>query len=120
MPWRVKFLRVCSRQCRNNLHIDSTYLQTYTDDNVQNTHTYTQYTHCTIRHTYSYHYTLYTVCTHSTPFTPYIYTYIHMQQIIHKLGTKCHGCALEPADFCAVCACSPVPVYIVKNIIQLR
>ncbi len=25
---------------RNNLHLDSTYLQTYTDDNVQNTHTY--------------------------------------------------------------------------------
>ncbi len=32
VPWLVKFLRVCSRQCRNNLHIDSTYLQTYTDD----------------------------------------------------------------------------------------
>ncbi len=56
----------CSRQCRNNLHIDSTYLQTYTEDNVQNTHTYSQYTQCTIRHTYSYQYTLYTVCTHST------------------------------------------------------
>ncbi len=38
MPWWVKFLRACSRQCRNNLHIDSTYLQTYTKDNVQNTH----------------------------------------------------------------------------------
>ncbi len=32
-----------------------------------------------------------------------------MQQIIHKLGTQCHGCALEPPDFCicAVCVCSP-------------
>ncbi len=30
MPWWVKFLKACSRQCRNNLHIDSTYLQTYT------------------------------------------------------------------------------------------
>ncbi len=56
---------MCSRQCRNNLHIDSTY----TDDNVQNTHTYTQYTQCTIRHTYSYQYTLYTFCI--------MYTYIH-------------------------------------------
>ncbi len=46
VPWWVKFLRACSRQCRNNLHIDSTYLQTYTEDNVQNTHTYTQYTQC--------------------------------------------------------------------------
>ncbi len=50
----------CSRQCKkqqqqqftygqtvpknnSNLHMDSTYLQT-TEDNVQNTHTYTQYT----------------------------------------------------------------------------
>ncbi len=39
---------VCSRQYRNNLHIYSTYLQTYTEDNVQNTHTYTPYTQCTI------------------------------------------------------------------------
>ncbi len=30
-----------------NVHIDSTYLQTSTDDNVQNT--YTQYTQCTIK-----------------------------------------------------------------------
>ncbi len=27
------------------------YIQTYTEDNVQNTHTYTKYTQCTIRHT---------------------------------------------------------------------
>ncbi len=51
------------------------YLQTYTDDNVQYTHTYTQYTQCTIRHTYklSIHiihrmYTFY-----------FMYTYIHTQ-----------------------------------------
>ncbi len=72
-------LRACSRQCRNNLHLDSTYLQTYTDDNVQNTHTYTQYTQCTIRHTYSYQYTLYTVCTHST-----LCTHIYIHTIISE------------------------------------
>ncbi len=33
---------------------------------LYNTHKYSQYTQCTIRHTYSYQYTLYTVCTHST------------------------------------------------------
>ncbi len=65
----VKFLRACSKQCRNNLHIDSTYLQTYTDDNVQ----YTPYTQCAIRHNYSYQYTLYTLCTHSTLSHIYIY-----------------------------------------------
>ncbi len=32
VPWWVKFLRACSRQYRNNLHMDSTYLQTYTDE----------------------------------------------------------------------------------------
>ncbi len=75
--WWVKFLRACSRQCRNNIHIDSTitYLQTYTDDNVQYTHTYTQYTQCTIRHTYSYQYTLYTVCTHYTLCRHILYTH---------------------------------------------
>ncbi len=67
----IVFLRVCSRQCKNNLHIDSTYLQTYTEDNVQNT--YTQYTQCTIKHTViNSHYTPYVhilhyvhICTHS-------------------------------------------------------
>ncbi len=76
VPRWVKFLRACTRQWNifsysNNLHIDSTYLQT--NENVQNTHTYTQYTQCTIRHLYSYQYTLYTVCTHSTLCT-HIYT----------------------------------------------
>ncbi len=68
MPWWVKFLRACSRQCRNNLHIDSTYLQTYTEDNVQYTHTYAQYTQCTFRHTYSYQYT----------------SYVHILHYVHK------------------------------------
>ncbi len=34
---------------QNNLQIDSTYLQTYTEDNVQNTHSYSQYKQCTIK-----------------------------------------------------------------------
>ncbi len=69
VPWWVKFLRACSR---NNLHIDSTYLQTYTDDNVQNTHTYTHYTQCTIRHTVIK--THYTLCVHILHYVP-IYTH---------------------------------------------
>jgi len=76
MAWWVKFLRACFRQCRNNLHIDSTYLQTYTDDNVQNTHTYTQYTQYTIRHTYSYKY--------NTHYTPYV-------QFYRREGQACGG-----------------------------
>ncbi len=82
--------------CRIHTHILSTHsvlLHILTDlyrDNVQNTHTYTQYTQCTITHTYrliqrqcaeythiysvhTVYYkdiiindTLYTVCTHST------------------------------------------------------
>ncbi len=42
VPWRLKLLRACSRR---NLHIDSTYLQTYADGNVQYTHTYTKSVH---------------------------------------------------------------------------
>ncbi len=61
-------MRACSRQCRNNLHIDSIYLQTYTDDNVQNTHTYSQYTQCSIRHT--------VINTHYIP-------YVHIQHYVH-------------------------------------
>ncbi len=53
--WTVHTYRLYRRQCANK------------------THTYTQYTQCTIRHTYSYQYTLYTVCTHSTLCT-HIYT----------------------------------------------
>ncbi len=37
-----------AKKQNNNLHMDSIYLQT-TEDNVQNTHTYTQYTQCTIK-----------------------------------------------------------------------
>ncbi len=36
----------------------------YTEDNVQNTHTYTQYTQCTIKTYLIINYTLYTVCAH--------------------------------------------------------
>ncbi len=79
MPWWVKFLRACSRQCRNNLHIDSTYLQTYTEDNVQkNIHILSTHS-VLLRHTYSYQYTLYTVCTHSTLCT-HIYTHSNMRR----------------------------------------
>ncbi len=84
---------------QKQLHIDSTitYLQTYTDDNVQYTHTYTRYTQCTIRHTYSYQYTLYTICTHSTLYT-HIYTHSDMQRCSRLYISwirKCHGCALD-------------------------
>ncbi len=68
-----------------------------TDDNVQYTHTYTQYTQCTVRHTYSYQYTLYTVCTHSTLCT-HIYTHSNMQRCSRLYISwirKCHGCALD-------------------------
>ncbi len=75
MPWWVKFLRACSRQCRNNLLIDSTYLQTYRENNVQNTHTYTRYTQCT-------------VC---TEFKTYLQLSIH---VMHHMYTFCQGSAL--------------------------
>ncbi len=101
------------------INIDSTitYLQTYTDDNVQYTHTYTQYTQCTVRHTYSYQYTLYTVCTHSTLCT-HLYTHSNMQRCSRLYISwirKCHGCALDSIQWqqidcciCAVCTCCPV------------
>ncbi len=54
-----EILGACSRQCRNNLYIDSTYLQTYTDDMVQHTQTYTQCTQCTILTVINTHYTPY-------------------------------------------------------------
>ncbi len=53
VPWWVKFLRACSRQCKKNKKNFFTYGQYVftdcTEDNVQNTHTYTQYTQCTIK-----------------------------------------------------------------------
>ncbi len=72
------------------------YLQTYTD-NVQYTHTYTQYTQCTVRHTYSYQYTLYTVCIHSTLCT-HIYIHSNMQRCSRLYISwirKRHVCALD-------------------------
>ncbi len=51
VPWWVKFLRACSRQCKKTKQF--TYRQYIftdcTEDNVQNTHTHTQYTQCTIK-----------------------------------------------------------------------
>ncbi len=65
VPWWVKFLRGCSRQCKKTKQF--TYRQYIftdcTEDNVQNTHTHTQYTQCTYKDILSYQYT---VCTHST------------------------------------------------------
>ncbi len=96
VPRWVKFLRACSRQFRNNLHVDSTYLQTYTEDNVQNTQTYSQYTQCTIWHT--------VINTHSTQYVHilhYVHIYTHnnmlkkVQQIMHRPDTQRHGCALN-------------------------
>ncbi len=53
VPWWVKFLRACSRQCKKKQQQQFTYGQYIftdcTEDNVQNTHTYTQYTQCTIK-----------------------------------------------------------------------
>ncbi len=66
-----EILESFSRQCRNNLHIDNTYLQTYTEDNVQNTHTYTQYTQFTI-------WDILTII--NTRYAPYVYIlhYVHI------------------------------------------
>ncbi len=47
--WAVgKLKRV---QSRRDGGANIVYLQIYSDDNMQNIHTYTQYTQCTIRHT---------------------------------------------------------------------
>ncbi len=68
VPWWVKFLRACSKQCKKQKQF--TYRQYIftdcTEDNVQNTHTHTQYTQCTIKtvlvtNTLCTHFTL---CTH--------------------------------------------------------
>ncbi len=41
VPWWVKFLRACSRQCKKNyLHMDSTYLQTVQKTCAKNTYIY--------------------------------------------------------------------------------
>ncbi len=83
VPWWVKFLRACSRQCRNNLHIDSKYLQTYTEDNVQNTHTYTQYTQCTIK-TYL-QLSIHILHSMYTFYIMYTYTHNSMQKRCNRL-----------------------------------
>ncbi len=82
-----------------------------TDDIVQNTHTYTQYTQCTIRHTYSYQvmtwkntkftkiffpgyqeeiYIYIYIHTHTHTHTHiYIYIYIYIHSLATLLGTPC-------------------------------
>ncbi len=120
VPCWVKLLRPCSRQCRNNLHIDTTYQQTYWEDNVQNTHTYSQYTQCTIRHTYISLWIIFCIIEYvtnkitlnlepwviNTHYTPcihilhyvHIYTHNNMRRcnkLYIILDTQCHGCALD-------------------------
>ncbi len=74
VPWRVKFLRVCSRQCINNLHIDSTYLQLYI------TYIYStlliQKTMCRIH--------IHILSTHSVLFKTYLQLSIH---VMHRMYT---------------------------------
>ncbi len=96
--WWVKFLRACTRQCRNNLHIDSTYLQTYQERQcAEYTYIYSVHTVYYLRHTYNYQYTLCTVGTHFTLCT-HIHTIVckkKLQQIIHRPDTQCHECTLH-------------------------
>ncbi len=70
LHWWVKFLRACSRQCRNNLHIDSTYLQII------------QMTMCNIHiHILSTHSVLLDILTViNTHYTPYVHIlhYVHI------------------------------------------
>ncbi len=62
------------------------------------TYIYSVHTVNYLRHTYSYQYTLYTLCTYSTLCT-HIYTQLYaekkVQQIIHRPDTQCHGCTLD-------------------------
>ncbi len=84
VPWWVKFLRACSRQCRNNLHIDSTYLQTYTE-----------YTHIHILSTHSVLFKTYLQLSIHVMYRMYTFYIVHiythnsmrkkMQQIIHSV-----------------------------------
>ncbi len=82
VPWRVKLLRACSRQCRNNLHIDSTYLQTYTDDNAQYTHIY-----------------IYILSTHSVLFKTYLQLSTHSMYTFYIMYTYIHTIREGAADF---------------------
>ncbi len=133
VPWWMKFLRACSRQCKKTKQ-KCTYGQYIftdsTEDNVQNTHTYTQYTQCTIK---TYFVTnapihiihrIYTsaLCPHlciviCEGVTGYNLQWIgcatdscaKVQQIIHM---QCRGCAFMVSSdsrcVSTVCACSPV------------
>ncbi len=67
VPWWVKFLRACSRQCKKKKCTYRQYILTdCTEDNVQkNTYIYSVHT-VYYKDILSYQYTLYTVCTHST------------------------------------------------------
>ncbi len=60
VPWWVKFSRACSRQCRNNLHIDSTYLQTYRQC-AEYTYIYCVYGVYVYVYVYTYIYSVHTV-----------------------------------------------------------
>ncbi len=73
-PWWVKFLRACSRQCKknnNNLHMDSTYLQTV------------QKTMCKI------HIHIKTYLVIDTHYTLYVHIYI-MYTSIHSIMWRCN------------------------------
>ncbi len=138
VPWWVKFLRACSRQwsCQQNttiyiwtVHIYGQYIFTdCTEDNVQNTHTNTQYTQCTIK-TYlvtNTHYTPYVhVCIMYTSIHSnmwrcnrlYIYSRLVVQQIVVQRCNRlciCNvvdvHCMMSSDSRCvsALCACSPV------------
>ncbi len=81
VPWWVKFLRACSRQCKKTKQFTyGQYIFTNcTEDNVQNTHTYTQYTQCTIK----------TYLVTNTHYTPYVHVYI-MYTFIHSNMWRCN------------------------------
>ncbi len=75
----LKFLRACSRQCRNNLHIDSTY-------------TYRLYRRQCAKYTYIYSaHTVYykDILSTNTHYTPYVHVYI-MYTSIHSNMWRCN------------------------------
>ncbi len=59
---------------------------------AENTHTYTQYTQCTIRHTCSYQYTLHTKLTHFTLCTP-IHTMVCKKKYIIIIKNTNKSCS---------------------------
>ncbi len=75
----LKFLRACSRQCRNNLHTDSTY-------------TYRLYRRQCAKYTYIYSaHTVYykDILSTNTHYTPYVHVYI-MYTSIHSNMWRCN------------------------------